>query len=178
MRSACNKISVGLPGFAPTPDLSSGLDFSLFEARGDSNADEQGRLAENGQKKGEGTQKRARITEVISTSDFKKSVLDEKRRTVVVMFYASYCKSCQRTKPRFQKLANMNPQAKFIKVPFLPDKNIDLFESLNIAKSPYGLIYQAGEVVGSGSLSGKNIVVFKEALDSLAQEADDDKGVG
>jgi thioredoxin 1 len=66
------------------------------------------------------------LREVSSESEFN-SILNDpanRNRVVIVDFYAPWCGPCVRFAPRFQELAEMNPDVVFVKV------NVDELDEL------------------------------------------------
>jgi thiol-disulfide isomerase/thioredoxin len=57
--------------------------------------------------------------EMVDTiQDYKRVVVDEKDRIVVVRFFAPWCKSCKAAHPHFKKLVSRHsPKVKFVEVP-------------------------------------------------------------
>jgi thiol-disulfide isomerase/thioredoxin len=57
------------------------------------------------------------VHDVSTLAEYKRLVADEKDKITVVRFYASWCKSCQRTKPMFTKLAEIyHDEINFVQV--------------------------------------------------------------
>ena len=68
-------------------------------------------------KAGQNKQKRT-VEAVDNIVDYKSVVVDERKKIVVVRFFASWCRSCKATEPVFNKLVKQSPDdVKFVQVP-------------------------------------------------------------
>lgn len=63
-----------------------------------------------------------------------------KDRVVVVRFFSHQCKSCAAVTPKLNRLARLNPKARFIDIPITKD-NPDVQKEMNIYAVPFGHIY-------------------------------------
>mmetsp|Transcript_21932 Transcript_21932/g.27134 ORF Transcript_21932/g.27134 Transcript_21932/m.27134 type:complete len:217 (+) Transcript_21932:109-759(+) len=72
--------------------------------------------------------------------EYRAAVTTEYDNIVVVNFFASWCKKCQRIKPLFYYLAKQNPSLIFVEVP-VSSRNRDLQSDLSLRGVPYGHIY-------------------------------------
>ena len=83
------------------------------------------------------------IEMVDNIHDYKKVVVDEKDRMVVVRFHAAWCKSCKASEPHFKRLAMQHsPRVKFVHVP-LTKETAYLQEGLGEFGTVYSSIIHA-----------------------------------
>ncbi|KAL7450843.1 hypothetical protein ACHAWC_002700, partial [Mediolabrus comicus] len=80
--------------------------------------------------------------EMVDTiQDYKRVVVDEEDRIVVVRFFAPWCKSCKAAHPHFKKLVSRHsPGVKFVEVP-LTKETAYIHEGLGVPSVPFGHIY-------------------------------------
>ena len=114
--------------------------------------------------------------------DYKKEVVDEQERIVVVRFFATFCKSCRASHPHFKKLVSQHaPNVKFVEVP-LTKETAYIHEGLGVPSVPFGHIYHpdAG-LVEEMKINKRVFGKFRDALDTyvkgscdLSLEDDDD----
>jgi len=70
-----------------------------------------------------------------------KNALDfNKEKVVVVRFFSHHCKSCAAVTPKLNRLARLNPNARFIDIPITKD-NPDVQKEMDIYAVPFGHIY-------------------------------------
>jgi len=111
--------------------------------------------------------KRRQIVSVLATlEDFESEVLAENERMVVVRFQAPWCKTCKAIEVAYNRLAEANPEIKFVDV-VLTDKNIDLRNTVNVWAVPFGHVYHpdAG-LVEANPLDRRRFSIFKRVLAS------------
>ncbi|KAL7427926.1 hypothetical protein ACHAXM_002423 [Skeletonema potamos] len=99
--------------------------------------------------------------------DYKKEVVDEEDRIVVVRFFAPWCKSCKASHPHFKKLVSRySPHVKFVEVP-LTKETAYIHEGLGVPSVPFGHIYHpdAG-LVEEKKINKRVFGEFSNALDS------------
>lgn len=99
--------------------------------------------------------------------DYKKEVVDEEDRIVVVRFFAPWCKSCKAAHPHFKKLVSRHsPNVKFVEVP-LTKETAYIHEGLGVPSVPFGHIYHpdAG-LVEELKINKRVIGEFRDALAS------------
>lgn len=105
---------------------------------------------------------------VHNLSEFKDAVVQERKKVVVVRFYATWCKACKASRPSFYRLANNNPKIKFIEVP-VTEKNVDLHQGLAVPSLPYGHVYlPGGQLVEEMKISKKHFTKFEKVVQSHA----------
>jgi len=80
------------------------------------------------------------VHRVETLAEYKTVVADEKKKIVIVRFFAPWCKACQAMEPYFYRMARKYPQISFVEVP-ITAKNADLHQGLNIPRVPFGHIY-------------------------------------
>lgn len=81
------------------------------------------------------------IETVDNIQDYKRVVVDEKDRMVVVRFHAAWCRSCKASEPFFKRLVNKHsPHIKFVQVP-LTKETAYLQEGLGVPSVPFAHIY-------------------------------------
>lgn len=81
------------------------------------------------------------IQNVMTIEEYKKVVVDEDERIVVVRFFAPWCRACKAIEPKFEKLAfEYSPSVKFVQVP-LTKENAFLHDGLGVPSLPFGHIY-------------------------------------
>jgi len=79
--------------------------------------------------------------EIIRTvDDYKRIVVDEKDRIVVVRFFAPWCKACKAITPFFYRVARQCTDVLFVEVP-VTEKTTALHQGLGISKLPFTHIY-------------------------------------
>lgn len=107
---------------------------------------------------------------VNTIEDYKRVVIDEQHRIVVVRFFAPWCKSCKASRPQFKKMvARHAPGIKFVEVPLTRDTAF-LHEGLGVPSVPFGHIYhpEAG-LVEEEKINNKVVKRFQEALESYVR---------
>ena len=87
-----------------------------------------------------GTEDDTAITTVDTLEDYKREVVDEKDKIVVVRFYAQWCKSCKAAFPLFQKMKADLPSVKYVMVPLTKDTAY-IHSGLGVPSVPFGHIY-------------------------------------
>ena len=115
----------------------------------------------------------SKVKIVKTIEDFKKEVIDEKKKDVAVMVFADWCRLCKKMKPAFGRLARENPEMKFLAVPYLPGKNDPLIKALTPEmKVPFGLIYRkpACEEGSSEMVYGDSLRLFEQFNATLQSE--------
>lgn len=109
----------------------------------------------------------AGAVELVDTiEDYKRVVVDEPSRIVVVRFFAPWCKSCKAAHPHFKKMvARHAPNVKFVEVP-LTKETAYIHEGLGVPSVPFGHIYhpEAG-LVEEMKINKRVIKDFSDALD-------------
>eukprot|EP00558_Chaetoceros_sp_UNC1202_P008577 CAMPEP_0197244566 /NCGR_PEP_ID=MMETSP1429-20130617/9646_1 /TAXON_ID=49237 /ORGANISM="Chaetoceros sp., Strain UNC1202" /LENGTH=133 /DNA_ID=CAMNT_0042704941 /DNA_START=644 /DNA_END=1045 /DNA_ORIENTATION=+ len=76
------------------------------------------------------------LKELRNALDFNKQI----DRIVIVRFFSHNCKSCQAVTPKFNRLARLNPNVRFIDVP-ITKENPDVQQHMNVFAVPFGHIY-------------------------------------
>ena len=107
---------------------------------------------------------------VDTLEDYKRVVVDETERMVVVRFFAPWCKSCKAAQPLFRKMvAEHSPGVKFVEVP-LTKETAYIHEGLGVPSVPFGHIYHPeGGLVEEKKISKKVFKEFREAVDSYVR---------
>ena len=99
------------------------------------------------------------VHHVESLSDYKSAITKAGDRTVVVRFYAKWCKICRSIAPAFYKLARLNPDVVFLDVPVL-ETNTALHQGLGIPSVPYSYIYYKGVLVEEMKMTRQRFPAF------------------
>ena len=99
------------------------------------------------------------VQHIESLSDYKSAITKAGDRTVVVRFYAKWCKTCRSIAPAFYKLARLNPDVVFLDVPVL-DTNTALHQGLGIPSVPYAYIYYKGVLVEEMKMTRQRFPAF------------------
>lgn len=99
------------------------------------------------------------VQHVESLSDYKSAITKAGDRTVVVRFYAKWCKICRSIAPAFYKLARLNPDVVFLDVPVL-DTNAALHQGLGVPSVPYAYIYYKGVQVEEMKMTRQGFPAF------------------
>ena len=101
----------------------------------------------------------ANVRHVESLSDYKSIIAQSGNKTVVVRFYANWCKTCKSLAPAYYKLARLNPGVTFLDVPVL-ETNASLHQGLGIPSVPYAYIYYKGVLVEEMKMSRQRFPTF------------------
>lgn len=114
---------------------------------------------------------RNKILEITDLQTYKDVVVDGSTYTVV-RFYAPWCRSCQRQRPHFVKMAERyNSDVQFVQVP-LTKHTAALIQALNVHSFPYAHLYhpEAG-LVEERKLSPKvnGLATFGKILQTYLQ---------
>jgi thiol-disulfide isomerase/thioredoxin len=120
----------------------------------------------------EGADVRTSPVEMVDTlEDYKRVVVDEPDRIVVVRFFAPWCKSCKAAHPIFKKMVSEHSETsvKFVEVP-LTKETAYIHEGLGVPSVPFGHIYhpEAG-LVEEKKINKRVFKEFREALDSYVR---------
>jgi thiol-disulfide isomerase/thioredoxin len=99
------------------------------------------------------------VQHVESLSDYRAAIAKAGDRTVVVRFYAKWCKVCRALAPAFYRLARMNPAVAFLDVPVL-DSNAPLHQGLGVPSVPYAYIYYKGVLVEETKVTRQRFPAF------------------
>ena len=99
------------------------------------------------------------VRHVESLSDYKSIIAQSGDKTVVVRFYANWCKTCKSLAPAYYKLARLNPGVRFLDVPVL-ETNAALHQGLGIPSVPYAYIYYKGVLVEEMKMSRQRFPAF------------------
>lgn len=99
------------------------------------------------------------VQHVESLADYKSAITKAGDRTVVVRFYAKWCKICRSIAPAFYKLARLNPDVMFLDVPVL-ETNTALHQGLGIPSVPYSYIYYKGVLVEEMKMTRQGFPAF------------------
>ena len=99
------------------------------------------------------------VRHVESLSDYKSIIAQSGDKTVVVRFYANWCKTCKSLAPAYYKLARLNPGVTFLDVPVL-ETNAALHQGLGIPSVPYAYIYYKGVLVEEMKMSRQRFPAF------------------
>ena len=99
------------------------------------------------------------VRHVESLSDYKSAITKAGDRTVVVRFFAKWCKTCRSIAPAFYKLARLNPDVVFLDVPVL-DTDSALHQGLGIPSVPYAYIYYKGVLVEEMKMTRQRFPAF------------------
>lgn len=83
------------------------------------------------------------IIEIKNMAEFEKEVINEEG-TVVIDFYATWCRPCKIMTPIIEEIANENKNVKFVKIDI--DKNEELAIKYNVMSIPTIIIMKNGEV--------------------------------
>jgi len=81
----------------------------------------------------------------INAEEFKKEVLEEKDKLILVDFYADWCGPCRITAPIIEELAQEIKEVKFVKINV--DENPQLASQYSIFSIPTFLLFKNGQVV-------------------------------
>lgn len=123
-----------------------------------------GGFVPNFMKRGSGT-KYPTVELVDTITDYKRVVVDEEERIVVVRFFAPWCRSCKAAQPLFKKMVSQySPSVKFVEVP-LTKETAYIHEGLGVPSVPFGHIYHPE--VGLVEEKKINKRVFKEFCEGL-----------
>ncbi len=110
-----------------------------------------------------------RVMDVYTKEDFKRFVVDESEKIVVVRFHARYCKACKAVAVHFDKLASMHPECRFINVESTAS-NTDLIGALGVPSLPFGHVYHpSAGLVEESRITRK---VFKFFADRVQSHVD------
>lgn len=116
-----------------------------------------------------GTEDETAITTVETLEDYKREVVDEKDKVVVVRFYASWCKSCKSAFPLFQKMKADLPSVKYVMVPLTKDTAY-IHSGLGVPSVPFGHIYHPNVgLVEERKINRKVFGEFRESLESYVR---------
>lgn len=83
------------------------------------------------------------IIEIKNMAEFEKEAINEEG-TVVIDFYATWCRPCKIMTPIIEEIANENKNVKFVKIDI--DKNEELAIKYNVMSIPTIIIMKNGEV--------------------------------
>lgn len=86
------------------------------------------------------------MVKIIKGDDFKREVLEEKEKLVVVDFYADWCGPCRIMAPVFEELSQEISKVKFVKINV--DENSSLASLYSVLSIPTFLIFKKGKVIG------------------------------
>lgn len=103
------------------------------------------------------------LVKIDNLDDFIDFMYTHRDQLVVVRFYASWCKTCQRTEPFFSRFARRNPEIAFVNIPYTQE-NCELHKVLNVTAVPSGQIYSSGELVENLKLSTKGWSAFENTV--------------
>jgi thiol-disulfide isomerase/thioredoxin len=109
----------------------------------------------------------------ITVRDFNRLVTAEQRSedgaaTVVVRYYAPWCRACKKAEPMFLRLAQERPDIKFVQVPIL-SSNSELIEQSGVTTIPWGQIYRPNlGLVQEAKLNTKHFSEFKSMVAELS----------
>lgn len=81
----------------------------------------------------------------INAEEFKKEVLEEKDKLILVDFYADWCGPCRMTAPIIDELAEEIKEVKFVKINV--DENPQLASQYSVFSIPTFLLFKNGQVV-------------------------------
>ena len=116
-----------------------------------------------------GTEDDTAITTVDTLEDYKREVVDEKDKIVVVRFYAQWCKSCKAAFPLFQKMKADLPSVKYVMVPLTKDTAY-IHSGLGVPSVPFGHIYHPDVgLVEERKINRKVFGEFRESLESYVK---------
>lgn len=106
---------------------------------------------------------------VDTIEEYKRVVVDEQDKLVVVRFFAPWCKSCKAAHPLFKKMMSEHAASgavKFVEVPLTRDTAY-IHEGLGVPSVPFGHIYhpQAG-LVEEMKINKRVVKEFWSALDT------------
>jgi len=112
------------------------------------------------------------VITVTTMEDYKRVVVDEPDRLVVVRFHASWCKSCKASHPYFLRMVAKHASSGkvlFVEAP-LTKETAFLHEGLGVPTVPFGHLYhpEAG-LVEERKMNKKVFKDFDEALDSYVR---------
>eukprot|EP00569_Conticribra_weissflogii_P006649 CAMPEP_0171341494 /NCGR_PEP_ID=MMETSP0878-20121228/10295_1 /TAXON_ID=67004 /ORGANISM="Thalassiosira weissflogii, Strain CCMP1336" /LENGTH=180 /DNA_ID=CAMNT_0011843743 /DNA_START=386 /DNA_END=928 /DNA_ORIENTATION=+ len=131
----------------------------------------------------DGAKESYNIITVDTLEDYKRLVVDESDKIVVVRFFAQWCKSCKASAPLYRKLASQySSEVKFVDAP-LTKETAFMHEGLGVPSVPFGHIYhpEAG-LVEERKLNKKVFSEFREAFESYVRGScdlpEEDEGVG
>lgn len=107
------------------------------------------------------------VEKVDTLQDYKRVVVDEEDRMVVVRFFAPWCKSCKASHPIFKKMTlEHSPNVKFVEVP-LTKETAYIHEGLGVPSIPFGHIYHPDVgLVEEKKINKKVFKEFRAALDT------------
>lgn len=114
------------------------------------------------------------VHEAVTLQEYKEIVGDEKKRLVVVRFYAKWCRACKAAEPYFYRLAKSHPDVKFVEVPVL-EENANLHQGLGVPALPFAHIYSPTVgLVEELRMSKKEFKTFHSILETyIAGECSD-----
>ena len=81
----------------------------------------------------------------ISSREFEETINDDKKKAVVVDFYAEWCMPCLMIAPVIEELAGKFKQIKFVRINV--DENKELASRFDISSIPCLIIFKKGEEV-------------------------------
>jgi thiol-disulfide isomerase/thioredoxin len=110
-----------------------------------------------------------RVFTVHTLLEYKKHVVEEPSKLVVVRFYAPWCKSCKAAEPMFKKLVSRyggeTGSVKFVQVP-LTKETAYIHEGLGVPSVPYAHIYHPeGGLVEEMKINKRVFCDFKSVLE-------------
>ena len=111
----------------------------------------------------------ANVRHVESLSDYKSIISKSGDKTVVVRFYAKWCKTCKSLAPAYYKLARLNPGVTFLDVPVL-ETNASLHQGLGIPSIPYAYIYYKGVLVEEMKMSRQRFPTLVSKVKMYSRE--------
>jgi thiol-disulfide isomerase/thioredoxin len=104
--------------------------------------------------------------EIVTITDYKEKVVDEKDQMVVVRFYAPWCRACKAAQQPYRRLSRAfsGQRIKFVECP-VTESNAFLHEGLGVPSLPFGHIYhpEAG-LVEELSINKKVFKDFERVL--------------
>lgn len=119
-----------------------------------------------------GQQKNPDVITVMTMEDYKRVVVDEPDRLVVVRFHASWCKSCKASYPYFLRMVakhGLSGKVLFVDAP-LTKETAFLHEGLGVPTVPFGHVYHpAAGLVEERKLNKKVFRDFETAVDSYVR---------
>ena len=96
------------------------------------------------------------------------------KKLTLIKYFANYCKICQRTGIKLEKIAKEYPDVEFMKVEsqVFPDK-LKTLTSLGVTKFPFVQIYRQGKCVASFSTGPSHMFVrrVRETLDTCEERS-------
>lgn len=84
------------------------------------------------------------VLNVETLQQLKNTLNFNEEKVVVVRFFSHHCKSCAAVTPKLNRLARLNPNARFIDIPITKD-NPDVQKEMDIYAVPFGHIYYPSE---------------------------------